>query len=114
MATPTSAEITLFEPDQIVFDLTVERPGLLFVSEIWHPSWQAYLDGDPIEVYRTNVAFRGVEVPAGRHELRFRYSAAEFRLGFGLSALGVLLALAVLAWDGWRAARKPTPDPAST
>ena len=46
---------------------------------------------------RTNVAFRGVVVPEGARELRFRYSPAEFRLGFVLSILGLILAVLVPA-----------------
>ena len=90
------ASVVSLEPDELVLDVVAERPGLLFVSEIWHPSWIATVDGEPTEVLRANVAFRGVIVPEGSHEVRFRYSAAEFRLGFGLSAFGLLLAGAVL------------------
>jgi hypothetical protein len=91
-----SASVSRYEPGEVVIEIEAERAGLLFVSEIWHPSWLAFIDGEPAEVLRTNVAFRGVVVPAGQHELRFQYSAAEFRLGFGLSALGLVGALAVI------------------
>ncbi len=101
-----SAELIHFEPDEIVLRVQADRPGLLFVSEIWHPSWRAWVDDTPAKVFRTNVAFRGVEIPAGGHELRFRYSAAEFRLGFGLSAVGLLLALLLLAWSWWSGSRQ--------
>jgi hypothetical protein len=87
-----SARLVSSEPNEVVLELETERTGLLFVSEIWHPSWHAFVDGVEVEVLRTNVAFRGVVVPAGARELRFRYSPAEFRLGFALSALGLLLA----------------------
>ena len=90
-----TARVVAAEPNEIVLALDVERGGLLFVSEIWHPSWHAFVDGAEVEVLRTNVAFRGVVVPAGARELRFRYSPAEFRLGFGLSTLGLLLAVLV-------------------
>ncbi len=91
-----SAIVVRLEPDEIVLDVVAEREGLLFVSEIWHPSWLATVDGEPTEVMRTNVAFRGVVVPEGSHEVRFHYSASEFRLGFGLSAIGLLLGGGVL------------------
>jgi uncharacterized membrane protein YfhO len=100
--------VSKFEPDEVVIEIEAERSGLLFVSEIWHPSWLAFIDGEPVEVLRTNVAFRGVVVPAGRHELRFQYSVAEFRLGFGLSAVGFVGALAVLI--GGRLRKSPEPN----
>jgi hypothetical protein len=99
------ARVTSQEPDEIVLEVVAEQPGLLFVSEIWHPSWLATVDGEPAEVLRTNVAFRGVVVPEGAHQVRFRYSASEFRLGFGLSGAGLLLAAGVLIWGGLSRAR---------
>ena len=65
----------------------------------------AMIDGEPAEVFRTNVAFRGVVVPEGAHRVRFRYSASEFRLGFGLSGVGLILAAGVLIWGGLARAR---------
>jgi uncharacterized membrane protein YfhO len=96
MAGSGTASVSRHEPDEVVLDVEATEAGLLFVSEIWHPSWQAFVDGEQVDVLRANVAFRGVVVPTGRHEVRFEYSAAEFRLGFGLSALGIAGALAVL------------------
>ncbi len=102
-----TARLLEFEPDELVIEIDAERTGLLFVSEIWHPSWLGFIDGEPVEVFRTNVAFRGVVVPAGVHELRFRYSASEFRLGFVLSALGLLMALTVFLFGWLRRDRTP-------
>jgi hypothetical protein len=107
-----SARLIHVEPDELILEVDAEREGLLFVSEIWHPSWKASLNGVPTEVLRTNVAFRGVIVPEGRHRLRFHYSAAEFRLGFGLSALGLLLAALVLL-VGARMSSRDLPEVAS-
>ncbi|MCL7979977.1 MAG: hypothetical protein M8840_02690 [marine benthic group bacterium] len=104
------ARVTRLEADEIVLDVVAERSGLLFVSEIWHPSWLATVDGEPAEVLRTNVAFRGVVVPEGPHQVRLHYSAAEFRLGFGLSAAGLLLAGGVLL-SGMAAWRRTGGDP---
>lgn len=94
------ARLVESDPDAMVFEVDAERTGLLFVSEIWHPSWEGFVDGEPVEVLRTNVAFRGVVVPAGVHEVRFQYSAMEFRLGFTLSAIGLACAAITLLF-GW-------------
>jgi hypothetical protein len=102
------ASVVRYEPDEVVLDVEASEAGLLFVSEIWHPSWEAFIDGEQVEVLRANVAFRAVQVPAGRHEVRFQYSPAEFRLGFGLSAVGFLAALAVLI--GGKLRRAPESD----
>ncbi|MFQ5888714.1 MAG: YfhO family protein [Gemmatimonadota bacterium] len=92
------ARIESYAPNEIVLRVSAEQGGLLFVSEIFHPSWRAYVDGSQTEVLRTNVAFRGVVVPEGEHELRFTYSAAEFRTGFLISGLSLAAVLLGLGW----------------
>jgi hypothetical protein len=99
------AEITRYEPNELVLEVEADRGGLLFLSEIYYPAWRAWVDGEAAEILRTNTAFRGVVVPAGSHSVRLRYSAAEFRIGFtvsGLSALACLASLLVLGWRGRR------------
>ena len=39
----------------------------------YYPGWRAYLDGDEIPIYQTNVMFMSVLVPEGEHILEFRY-----------------------------------------
>ena len=90
-----SARVRTYTPNEIVLDVEATEPGLLFVSEVYYPAWRAFIDGMPADVLRTNVAFRGVVVPEGRHEVVMRYSSAEFRAGFLISGLA---AAAVLAW----------------
>jgi len=47
-------------------------------------------------VYRANYLFRAIELPKGKHEVRFVFESATFDLGkdisiFTLTVLGVLL-----------------------
>jgi hypothetical protein len=70
-----------------------EGPGWLVVSEIWAPGWQAALDGRPVEVYRTDVAFLGVPLPTGSHTVEFEYSPVGWAWGrwVSLGTAGFLL-----------------------
>jgi hypothetical protein len=100
------ATIATYEPDEIVLRVRAERSGLLAVSEIYHPAWRAYVDGRETTVWRTNVAFRGVEVPEGEHEIRFVYHSASLRTGTAVSLISLLVALALLLpWSRLRSAR---------
>lgn len=67
--------------------LRVEAPhdALLVVTSTYVEGWQAELDGRRTAVYPTDVAFLGVVVPAGRHEVRLRYAPRSFRYGVTLS-----------------------------
>lgn len=96
-----SASLVRHEADRVVLEVAADRGGLLAVSEIHHERWRAFLDGEEAVVWRANTAFRGVEVPAGRHELVFEYRSPPFSLGVWVSLLTVLgLAASILI--GWR------------
>ncbi len=86
--------------------MTCQRksPALLILADTFYPGWQATVDGDPAPIYRTNVLLRGVPVPAGEHEVVFRYAPASWRQGLLFSAAGGVLLL--LCWAApWLRAR---------
>jgi uncharacterized membrane protein YfhO len=68
------------------------------LAENHYPGWRAYLDGRQVEVLRVNYAQRGVPVPAGEHEVSFRYRPASVVAGLAVS---LLAAAALLVW-WWR------------
>ena len=97
-----SARLETWHPDEVTLRVDAERAGLLFVSEVWHPNWHAYVDGSEVPVYRTDVAFRGVEVPAGSHTVRFVYRSSALGVAKWLAGLTLLVVMAALGWLGWR------------
>jgi hypothetical protein len=102
------ASIRSYTPNEVVFSVSAERPGLLFVSEIYHPDWGAWIDGNPVPIHRTNVAFRGVHVPEGEHELVFRFRSTSIFVSALVSALTATLTLLAAAWLLLR--RRPESD----
>jgi hypothetical protein len=86
-----SAVIERYEPDLVELAVRAESAGLLVVSEIYHPNWHAWVDGEEVPIWRTNVAFRGVEVPAGEHRVRFAYRSASFVAGRAISIAATLV-----------------------
>ena len=97
---------------QFVLEVDTPAPAFLVTSETAYPGWHAWVDGQPRAPVTTNVAFRGLAVPAGKHMVKMRFDpeilwraawltlAAAFGLGlsliwpFGLAiirqALGVM------------------------
>lgn len=70
-------------------------PALVVLSDPWYPQWRAYVDGKKVPLVRTNHAFRGVVVPAGTHEVEFRYEDAAHKKGLVLALLTILGLVAV-------------------
>lgn len=92
-----SAEVFRYEPNRVDVRTKAAAPSILVLSENHYPGWRAYLDGRRVDMLRVNYAQRGVHVPAGEHEVSFRYRPASFYAGLALS---LLTALALLLW--WR------------
>ncbi|MGI9039374.1 MAG: hypothetical protein ACR2GQ_10995 [Gemmatimonadota bacterium] len=100
-----TARVTSFAPNEVVLDVDATRGGLMVVSETYHPSWRATVDGTETEVLRTDIALRGVVVPAGRHELRLTYSAGSVKTGLIVGGVALLLSVVTIALSMLRARR---------
>jgi uncharacterized membrane protein YfhO len=66
------------------------------LSDVWHPSWNATVDGVAVEVARVNEAFRGIALPAGRHQVRFYYDPPALRYGIYAMFVAALVMLLLL------------------
>jgi hypothetical protein len=88
------------QPDgRVEVDVDAPRDGMVFMSEPFHPLRAAWVDGEPADTMKVNLAFTGVRVPAGRHRIELRYDPRAYQAGWWMSIL------AALAWMGgeWRA-----------
>jgi hypothetical protein len=69
-----SARIALWQPARIEVDVDSDLGGVLSLNETWYPGWIAEIDGRRVPILRADVLFRGIEVPAGRHRIVFRFA----------------------------------------
>ena len=83
------------------------------IGDAWWPRWVAEIDGAAAPVLAADALVRAVPFPAGRHRLAMRYRPPEVGAGLALSALGLLLLLALAAWEE-RTRRSRPPAPAGT
>jgi hypothetical protein len=68
---PGKARIVRYENTEVVIEADSPDGGWVVLNDVWHPWWFAEVDGMPVTLKRANVLFRAVEVPSGRHTLRF-------------------------------------------
>jgi hypothetical protein len=90
------AEITIDRPTRVEVAVHMASPGLVVLADLWDAGWQAYLDGSPVPVLRTNHALRGVVVPAGNATLEFRYEPAVLDLGFVVAGFAATVILGIV------------------
>lgn len=86
-----------YTPNEVRLSTVTSSTSLLVFCENYYPSWKAYVDGQPSKLYRADYTFRAVSIPAGRHEVIFRYESNQFRLGLIISLMALFTLVGVSA-----------------
>ena len=105
--------ITHYEDDALSASVAAASPGLVVFSEVYAEGWRAYVDGQEVDIVRTNEALRGVPVPGGRHTIEMRYDPIELRAGLWITGVTGLGVTALAGWNAssWLTGRQGTPVP---
>lgn len=77
-------------------EVETNKPGMLFVSDLHYPGWKAFIDEQEVDLYRANYSFRAIEVPKGKHTVRFSYKPESFYLGLKMSAVTLIVLILFL------------------
>ena len=85
-------ELNKFQPNMLKYETENEQDGLAVFSEIYYPlGWEAYIDGEPAEIYRVNYTLRAMKIPAGKHEVMMVFKPTSYKVGQGISLAGSIL-----------------------
>ncbi|NMB54918.1 MAG: YfhO family protein [Leptolinea sp.] len=77
------------EPDRIL--LNASGPGKLVLSEINYPGWQAWVDGQSVEIKPAHEILRAIDLDAGTHRIEFQFKPFTPVIGMVVSVLTCLL-----------------------
>lgn len=73
-----TARISSYRNNSVTVEVETSAPGLLVLTDTFHPDWRVTVDNVPVQAYPADVCFRGVFVPAGSHRVRFVYFPRVF------------------------------------
>ncbi|MFB0516679.1 MAG: YfhO family protein [Candidatus Neomarinimicrobiota bacterium] len=81
-----------WQADHLRLRVEAAGPAFLVLSEVYYPEgWWAHVDGEAVPIHEVNTILRGLEVPAGRHEITMDFEPADYRLGRLISRICLLL-----------------------
>ncbi len=88
--------LTHYQPNEVDYKTQASKDQLAVFSEIYYEhGWQAYIDGKPTDHVRTNYVLRAMRVPAGTHEIKFKFEPQDYyftqKIAIAGSSLIVLL-----------------------
>ena len=94
-------KLTGYQPNYLKYEATVNSgPQLAVFSEIYYPKgWKSFVDGKETEHFQVNFVLRAMVIPAGKHQVEFKFEPASYHLGNKISlASSILLLLAITGY----------------
>ncbi len=86
--------------NKIQGSITVSDDKLLVLSLPYSTGWRAYIDGKETEIECVNVAFQGIMLPKGTHEIEFHYRTPGLIAGLIITFVClVLLIVMIVLWN---------------
>ena len=61
--------VTAFNPNRIKIITNFPEEKFLVYTDSYSPYWRVFINAVPGEILRTNIAFKGVVLPAGKNEV---------------------------------------------
>ncbi len=82
-------------PKKITYQSSTNSDAFAVFSEIYYPKgWVATIDGEEVDILRSNYVLRGLEIPAGDHEIVFEFKPRAYLVG---SKINVAVACSFVA-----------------
>lgn len=97
LSTAETVEIIQHGVERQVYRVTLNSPGLLFVSENYFPAWKVSVDGADKKLLLANHTFRAVSLDSGTHEVVFHYHWPRFGTGRMLTIVTMMASVIGLA-----------------
>jgi len=93
-----TVRITRYQPDEVVIEASMPKPGFLLLLDTYFPGWKASVDGRRTRIYRADYNFRAVALPPGRSTVRFVYRPDSLLIGCAMSAASLVLLCTAWFW----------------
>ncbi len=90
---PGKVEFTSYAPKDIKFRAEAPSATVLLLNDRYDPNWKVSVDGMAAPLLRCNYIMRGVFLPAGQHQVEFRFKPPMDT--FYVSLAGVIVGVAL-------------------
>jgi len=92
-----SIKLTFNKPNHLKYVSNNKNAGFAVFSEMYYKDgWKATVDGKQVPIIRVDFALRGINIPAGNHNIEFKFEPQVVKTGSTItliSSLGMLLLL---------------------
>lgn len=74
--------------NKVTGTISLEKDKLLCLTIPYNKGWEAYVDGQKVDLYRVNTMYMGIPLEAGEHQIELRYVTPGLKVGLILSTVG--------------------------
>ncbi|MEA3497008.1 MAG: YfhO family protein [Bacteroidota bacterium] len=94
-----SIVLTEYHPNHLNYQSNSSTDQIAVFSEIYYSKgWNAYIDGKLVNHFRANYILRAMKVPAGKHNIEFKFEPKSYFIGSKISLTSsIILVLLVIA-----------------
>ena len=83
-----------YKPNDLQYESDNSQEGFAVFSEIYYPKgWNAYIDGALKPHANVNYVLRGLNIPAGKHKIEFKFEPQTYKTASTIAVLGSILVL---------------------
>lgn len=79
--------VASYRPGEVALRVQANGDRMLLVRESWSPGWEAFVDGDRVDVHPAGAIFFALPVPSGSHTVSLQFRAPGSGIGLGLGVL---------------------------
>jgi uncharacterized membrane protein YfhO len=86
-----------YAPNYLIYTYKSKNNSLAVFSEIYYPKgWNAYVDGKLTPHFQTDYVLRAMILPAGDHNVEFKFEPKVYRVGEKISLISSILLILVV------------------
>jgi hypothetical protein len=104
-------ELVKYHPDNLSYKYKTRTDGVAVFAEIWYDKgWNAYLDGMKVPYFRANYILRAMKLPAGEHQLEFKFEPKSYLIGDKISLLASVILILAAGFAFYRGRKLSTEN----
>jgi hypothetical protein len=94
--TTAAVELTSYKPNELTYSFSSIRDELVVFSEIhYDKGWNVYINGEQLPYMRANYVLRAMVVPAGNHEIVWKFEPKVYQTGGKIALFFSLIVILV-------------------
>jgi hypothetical protein len=93
----STIELTSYKPNHLKYVSNNSKNGFGVFSEMYYENgWIATIDGKDAEILNVNYVLRGLQIPAGKHTIEFKFEPQVVKTGSTIALISTLLMLVTI------------------